>query len=107
MTATQSTQRHGATLWRAACHAVAALRTIHDEQALMWELVWRPAGRPWTGPDRAAGLDPEPGRATADRPPPAQPRRTQAAQAMTGTPRPRPAAAAAPASQPGQRMEQK
>jgi hypothetical protein len=46
MTATQSTQRHGATLWRAACHAAAALRTIHDEQALMWELVWRPAGCP-------------------------------------------------------------
>jgi hypothetical protein len=38
MTATQSTQRHGATLWRAACHAAAAMRTIHDEQALMWEL---------------------------------------------------------------------
>ena len=57
---------------------------------------------------RAAGLDPEPGRAPADRPPPAQPRRTPGhAQAMTGTPRPRPAAAAAPAGQPRQRLERK
>src|SRR6202042_3333686 len=39
------------------------------------------------GPGRAAGLDPKPGRAPADRPPPAQPRRTPGrAQAMTGTP---------------------
>jgi hypothetical protein len=41
MTATQSIQRHGATWWRAACRAAAALRAIHDEQVLMWELVWR------------------------------------------------------------------
>jgi hypothetical protein len=40
MTATQSTQRHGAALWRAACRAAAALRAIHAEQVLMWELVW-------------------------------------------------------------------
>ena len=33
MTATQSTQRHGATLRRAACRAAAALRAIHDEPA--------------------------------------------------------------------------
>ena len=41
MTATQSTQRRGATLWRAACRAAAAMRAIHDEQVLMWE----PPGR--------------------------------------------------------------
>jgi hypothetical protein len=41
MAATQSTQRHGATLWRAAYAAAAALRAIHDEQVLMWELVWQ------------------------------------------------------------------
>ena len=41
MTATQSTQRHGATLRRAACRAAAALRAIHDEQVLMWELIWQ------------------------------------------------------------------
>jgi hypothetical protein len=40
VTATQSTQRPGATLWRAACRAAAALRAIYDEQILMWELVW-------------------------------------------------------------------
>jgi hypothetical protein len=39
MTATQSTRRHGATLWRAACRAAAAVRAIHHEQVLMWELV--------------------------------------------------------------------
>jgi hypothetical protein len=56
MTAIQSTQRHGATLWRAACRAAAALRAVHDEQVLMWELVWRssrvPVDRPgrWPGP---------------------------------------------------------
>jgi hypothetical protein len=41
MTATQSTQRHGATLWRAAYRAAAALPAIHDQQGLMWELVWQ------------------------------------------------------------------
>jgi hypothetical protein len=107
MTATQSTRRHGASLWRAACRAAAALRAIHHEQVLMWELVC-PSNRGARGPCRAAGLDPEPGRAPADRPPPAQPRRTPGrAQAMTGTPRPRPAAAAAAAGQPGQRLERK
>jgi hypothetical protein len=33
MTATQSTQRHGATVRRPARRAAAALRAIHDEQA--------------------------------------------------------------------------
>ena len=51
MTATQSTQRRGATLWRAACRAAAALRAIHDEQVLMWEL-WQSSRVPWTGPGR-------------------------------------------------------
>ena len=40
MAATQTTQRHRATLRRAAYRATAALRAIHDEQVLMWELVW-------------------------------------------------------------------
>jgi hypothetical protein len=31
MTATQSTQRHGATLWWVACRGAAAPRAIHDE----------------------------------------------------------------------------
>jgi hypothetical protein len=53
MTATQSTRRHGATLWRAACRAAAALRAIHDEQVLMWELVWQSSRVPV---DRAAPL---------------------------------------------------
>jgi hypothetical protein len=41
MTATQSTHRRGATLWRAACRAAAALRAVHDEQVLAWELLWQ------------------------------------------------------------------
>jgi hypothetical protein len=53
MTATQSTQRPGATWWRAACRAAAALRAIHDEQVLMWELVWRSSRVPM---DRAGPL---------------------------------------------------
>ena len=40
-TATQSTQRRSATLWRAASRAAAALRAIHHEQDRMWELVWQ------------------------------------------------------------------
>ena len=53
MTATQSTQRHGATLRRAACRAAAALRAIHDDQVLMWELVWQSSRVPV---DRAGPL---------------------------------------------------
>ena len=53
MTATQSTQRHGATRGRAACRAAAALRAIHDEQVLMWELVWQSSRVPV---DRAGPL---------------------------------------------------
>ncbi len=53
MTATQSTQRHGATLRRAACRAAAALRAIHDEQVLIWELIWQSSRVPV---DRAGPL---------------------------------------------------
>jgi hypothetical protein len=53
MAATQSTQRHGTTLWRPACRAAAALRAIHDEQVLMWELVWQSSRVPV---DRAGPL---------------------------------------------------
>ena len=53
MTATQSTQRRGATLWRAAGRAAAALRAIHDEQVLMWELFWQSSRAP---ADRAGPL---------------------------------------------------
>jgi hypothetical protein len=40
MTATQSTQRHGATLWRVAFRG-AALRAIHDEQVVAWAPVFQ------------------------------------------------------------------
>ena len=72
MTATQSTRRRGATWWRAVCRAAAAWQAIHDEQVLMWELVWQSSRMPV---DRAGPLarTPEPGRAPADRAPPAQP----------------------------------
>ena len=53
MTATQPTRRRGATLWRAACCGAAALRAIHDEQVLMWELVWQSSRVPV---DRAGPL---------------------------------------------------
>jgi hypothetical protein len=53
MTATQSAQRHGATLWRPACPAAAALRALHHEQVLMWELVWQSSRVP---ADRAGPL---------------------------------------------------
>jgi hypothetical protein len=53
MTATQSTQRHGATVRRAARRAAAALRAIHDEQVLMWELAWQSSRVPV---DRAGPL---------------------------------------------------
>jgi len=41
MTTSQRNRRHTATVWRAARRAAAALRAIHDEQALMWELFWQ------------------------------------------------------------------
>jgi hypothetical protein len=36
-----STAIAGAALWRAARCAARALRTVHDEQVLMWELLWQ------------------------------------------------------------------
>ena len=33
--------RRVAAVWRSARRAVAALRVIHDEQVLMWELFWQ------------------------------------------------------------------
>ena len=53
MTATKSTQRDGAILRRAACRTAAALRAIHDDQVLMWELVWQSSRVPV---DRAGPL---------------------------------------------------
>jgi hypothetical protein len=41
MAASQPTWRHAAAVWRAARRVTAALRAIHDEQALMWELFWQ------------------------------------------------------------------
>ncbi len=41
MTASQPTWRHAAAVWRAARCATAALRAIHHEQVLMWELFWQ------------------------------------------------------------------
>ena len=41
MTTIQRNRRHAAAVWRAACRAAAALRTIHNEQVLMWELFWQ------------------------------------------------------------------
>ena len=38
MTASQPNLRHAAAVWRAARRAAAALRAVHDEQVLMWEL---------------------------------------------------------------------
>jgi len=40
MTASQPTRR-AAAVWRTARRAAAALRAIHDEQVLMWELSWQ------------------------------------------------------------------
>ena len=41
MIASQPTRRRVAAVWRTARRAVAALRVIHDEQVLMWELFWQ------------------------------------------------------------------
>ena len=41
MIASQPTRRWVAPVWRTARRAVAALRVIHDEQVLMWEVFWR------------------------------------------------------------------
>ena len=76
-----ATQRRGATWWRAACRAAAALRAIHDEQVLMWELVWQSSRVPvdragplaWTpsldGPRLAGHYPPSPDQSQAARRP--------------------------------------
>jgi hypothetical protein len=56
MTASQPTWRHAAAVRRAARRVTAALRAIHDEQALMWELFWQ------SSPVAAVTLIPQPGR---------------------------------------------
>ena len=53
MIASQPTRRRVAAVWRTARRAVAALRVIHDEQVLMWELVWQSSRVPV---DRAGPL---------------------------------------------------
>ena len=100
MTATQSTQRHGATLRRAACRAAAALRAIHDEQVLIWELIWQSSRVPV---DRAGPLAWTPSldgpRLTGRHlPSPDEPQAARRPQ-TTAHPAPRPAAAAAAAGQ--------
>ena len=43
MPASQRASGHstGAALWRATRRAARALRAVHDEQVLMWELLWQ------------------------------------------------------------------
>ena len=62
MTASQPIRRQAASVWHTARRAAGALRAIHDELVLMWELFWSanrvPVDRagplgwtpPWTGP---------------------------------------------------------
>ena len=52
MIASQLTLRRVAAVWRTARRAVAALRVIHDDQVLMWELFWQSSRVPVdrTGP---------------------------------------------------------
>jgi hypothetical protein len=80
-TASQPTRRGAAAAWRTARRAAAALRAIHDEQVLMWELSWQssripvdwPGALAWTpsldGPRLTGSHPPAPGDAsTGDRP---------------------------------------
>jgi hypothetical protein len=53
MTASQAAQRRGAAVWRTVRRAALALRAIHDEQVLMWELSWQSSRVP---PERAGPL---------------------------------------------------
>jgi hypothetical protein len=88
MTASQPTRRHAAAVWRAARRATAALRAIHDEQVLAWELFWQSSrvAVERTGP---LAWTPQPRRAPADRQPSARPRRHQSEEhAMTRVPQP-------------------
>jgi hypothetical protein len=77
MTATQSTQRHGATLRRVACRGAAAPRTSPGEQVLATALLWpssrvpvdRPGPPAWTpnldGPRLTSRHLPSPGESRA------------------------------------------
>jgi hypothetical protein len=53
MTASQPTRLPAAAMWRAARRAAAALRAIHDEQVLAWELFLQSSRAPL---DRAGPL---------------------------------------------------
>jgi hypothetical protein len=53
MIASQPIRRRVAAVWRTAHRAVPALRAIHDEQVLMWELFWQSSRVPV---DRAGPL---------------------------------------------------
>jgi hypothetical protein len=53
MTAGQPTRRNATAVWRTIRRAAAALRAIHDEQVLMWELFWQSSRVP---ADRAGPL---------------------------------------------------
>jgi hypothetical protein len=89
MIASQPTRRRVAADRRTARRAVAALRVIHDEQVLMWEVFWQSS----RGPGRAAGLAGQPGRAPADRQRRAHPQGRQLMKhAMSGAARPGPRA---------------
>ena len=103
MIASQPTRRRVAAVWRTAHRAVAALRAIHDEQVLMWELFWQSSH---VAMDRAgplawqASLDGAP----ADRQRPAHPQGRQLMpHAITGTARPGPRADAEAMAPPSRR----
>lgn len=53
MTASLPIRRQAASVWRTARRAAGALRAIHDEQVLMWELFWQSSRVPV---DRAGPL---------------------------------------------------
>jgi hypothetical protein len=53
MKAGQPTRRHAASVWRIIRHTAAALRAVHDEQVLMWEVSVRSSRVP---PDRDGAL---------------------------------------------------
>ena len=91
MMASQPTRRAVAAVWRTARRAVAALRTIHDEQVLTWEPFWQssPVAADRAGPLAwQASLD-RPRLVGSDLP---TPRSQHKQYTMTGTPRPGPPA---------------
>jgi hypothetical protein len=106
MTASQPVRRQAAAVWRTARRAAGAMRAIHDEQVLMWELFWS-ANR--VRGDRAGPLAwiPSLDRPRLSRQSPAHPRRhRRRGRAVTGTPRRRSSAAAeAMAAQAGRWLE--